>query len=73
MLKKYGIDTYEGRMYLAPIQIKDFKYTDKDNFSYSGLDINHDLVQINNKMKSHNFDRMNQYMPLPFHINITPD
>lgn len=70
MLSRYGINTIGGDLYVAPIQILDFK-KEGDKYSYSTIDIKEPIKRLNSEISQKEQDNIDLFMPPQFNISIT--
>ena len=76
LLKKYGINTSQSKLFIAPIQLSDFSRDNNNNWTYSGVkehpgyleDLTYDIK--NNLNLQENID---EFLPAPFVTNTTTD
>lgn len=72
MLEKAGLNTYEGQLLVAPIQITDFK-KDGDSYNYSGILPSNLTVVGNQSTADRMWENIDEFMPAPFKVNITTE
>ena len=69
MLQKYGLNTYEGQLFVAPIQIRDFK-KDGDTYTYNGILAPVTFTPINSNI-SNMWENIDEFMPAPFKVSVS--
>lgn len=73
MLKKYGIDTYQGELMVAPIQIRGFRKSG-DTYIYDGIDSPNTFITINTSINSQKlWDNIDGFMPAPFQVSVSAE
>lgn len=71
MLEKWGVNTYSGRLMVAPIQIKDFKHSG-DTYTYDGIIAPESFITIDTTFNNKKlWDNINDFMPVPFKISVS--
>ncbi len=71
MLQKYGVQTYQGQLMVAPIQITDFK-KDGDSYTYSGITTSETITEVGVQLNADKmWENIDEFMPAPFKLNIT--
>lgn len=71
MLEKAGVNTFEGRLMVAPIQIKDFK-RNGDTYTYDGISVPESFITIDTSFNSSKlWDNINEFLPVPFQISVS--
>ncbi len=73
MLQKYGLNTYEGDMLVAPIQMLNFR-KEGDTYTYDGIISPKSFISINISLNSNKmWDNIDEFMPAPFKLSITTE
>ena len=71
MLEKYGINTYQGELMVAPIQIRGFR-RNGDTYIYDGIDSPNTFITINTSLNSQKlWDNIDDFMPAPFKVSVS--
>lgn len=73
MLEKYGINTYQGELMVAPIQIRGFR-RDGDTYIYDGITSPDTFITINTSLNSQKlWDNIDGFMPAPFRVSVSAE
>ena len=73
MLEKYGINTYQGELMVAPIQIRGFRRSG-DTYIYDGIDSPNTFITINTSVNSQKlWDNIDGFMPAPFKVSVSAE
>ena len=71
MLQKYGLNTYQGQLMIAPLQITNFK-KDGDSYTYSGITTPETITEIGTQMNADvMWNNIDEFMPVSFTFNVT--
>lgn len=73
MLQKYGINTYQGELLVAPIQIANFR-KEEDTYIYDGINYSESFTSVNTSLNTDKmWDNIDEFMPAPFKLSITTE
>ena len=73
MLQKYGINTYQGELLVAPIQISNFR-KEGNTYIYDGINAPESFTSINTSLNSDKmWENIDEFMPAPFKLSITTE
>lgn len=73
MLQKCGINTYEGQLMVAPIQIQNFRKSG-DTYIYDGIQAPDSFLSINTSLNSDKmWSNIDEFMPAPFKLSLSAE
>lgn len=73
MLEKYGINTYQGELMVAPIQIRGFRRSG-DTYIYDGITSPDTFITINTSINNQKlWDNIDGFMPAPFKVSVSAE
>lgn len=73
MLEKYGINTYEGQLMVAPIQIQNFRKSG-DTYIYDGITSPDSFITLNTSLNSDQmWTNIDEFMPAPFKLSVSAE
>lgn len=73
MLEKYGINTYEGQLMVAPIQIQNFRKSG-DTYIYDGITYPDSFITLNTSLNTDKmWNNIDEFMPAPFKLSLSAE
>lgn len=72
ILQKHGINTFGGKLMVAPIKISNFRLNG-DSYIYDGIETADATIELNNSITVDNWNRIENFMPVPFNITVTSE